>query len=190
MLNMFCPKSKVAFMSKTVSIFVQKVGLSWLQGGFYFSYSGHKYNCWLKIVNHWDKRDHGVMCAGKEIKPGLKLVRMETDISMQTCNLLLRKKLNIGTSIFSFENCCEMKVCPKLWAYFTWKSGWLETGAGTNVGPQNNTYLSAPDITGYHFHNQTNTDKLTGNYSGTLLLFSAFHSGMVAQCENLFMSAL
>ena len=65
---------KAAFMSKTVATFVQKVGLIWImgliwiKGGFYFSYSGHKYNCWHKIVNHWDKRENGVMCTGKEIK--------------------------------------------------------------------------------------------------------------------------
>ena len=65
-----------------------------------------------------------------------------------------------------------------MWAYFTWKSGWLNTSAGTNMGPQNNTYLSAPDIPGYHFHYQSNTNKVTGNYAGTLLLFSVFHSGI------------
>ena len=53
-------------------------------------YSEHKCNCWLKIVNHWDKRDNGVMHTGKEIKSGFKLVRMETDLA--TCKLLLRKK--------------------------------------------------------------------------------------------------
>ena len=58
----------------------------------YFSYSGHRRNCWLKIVNHWDKRDNGVMCTGKEIQSGLKLVRMETDAAAHTCKLPLRKK--------------------------------------------------------------------------------------------------
>ena len=53
--------SKGALMSKTVATFVQKVGLIWLKGGFYFIYSGHKCYCWLKIVNHWDKHDKGVM---------------------------------------------------------------------------------------------------------------------------------
>ena len=48
---------------------------------FYVSYSGHICNCWLKIVNHLDKRDNGVMCTGKEMKSGLKLVRMETDVA-------------------------------------------------------------------------------------------------------------
>ena len=33
----------------------------------------------LKIVNHWNDHDNGVMCTGKEIRSGLKLVRMETD---------------------------------------------------------------------------------------------------------------
>ena len=71
MVNVKYVLPKVTFMSKTVSTFVQKVGLIWLKGGF-FSYLGHKCNCWLKIVNHGDKRDNGVMCTGKEIKSGLK----------------------------------------------------------------------------------------------------------------------
>ena len=54
-------RSKGAIMSKTVATFVQNVGLIWLKGGFYFIYSGHKCNCWLKIVTHWDKHDNGVM---------------------------------------------------------------------------------------------------------------------------------
>ena len=31
------------------------------------------------------------------------------------------------------------------WALFTLKLGWLKTNAGTDVRPQNNMYLSAPD---------------------------------------------
>ena len=72
-------------MCKTVASFVQNLGLIWLNGGV-FSYSGHKCNCWL-------------MCTGKEIRSGLKLVRMETDVATQTCKLLLRKTLNIGISV-------------------------------------------------------------------------------------------
>ena len=48
-------------MSKTVAVLVQTVDLIWGNGGFYFIYSGHKCNCWLKIVDNWDKRDNGVM---------------------------------------------------------------------------------------------------------------------------------
>ena len=81
---------KGAFMSKTVATFVQKVGLIWLKVGFYFSYSGHKWNCWLKIVNHWDKRDNEALLTGKEIESNLKLVRMDTDIATHTCKLLLK----------------------------------------------------------------------------------------------------
>ena len=84
--------SKGAIISKTVATFVQKVGLIWLNGGFYCSYSGHKCNYWLKIVNHWDKCDSGVTCAAKEIKSGLNLVRMETDVVTHKCKLLFRKK--------------------------------------------------------------------------------------------------
>ena len=62
---------KGVFMSKIVATFVQKVGLIWLKGDFLL-YLGHKCNCWSKIVKHWDKRDNDVMCAGKDIKSGLK----------------------------------------------------------------------------------------------------------------------
>ena len=72
---MFCPKVHLA----------KKVA-------FYFSYSGHKRNCWLKIVNQRDKRDNGGMRTGKEIKSDLKLFRMETDVATNTCDLLLRRK--------------------------------------------------------------------------------------------------
>ena len=79
-------------MSKIVPTFVQKVGLLWLKSGFYFSYSRHRRSCWLKIVSHWDKRDNGVLCTGRDIKFGLTLVGMETDVATHTCKLLLRKK--------------------------------------------------------------------------------------------------
>ena len=79
-------------MFKTVSTFVQKVGLIWLKVAFYFSYSGNKCICWFKIVNHWDKRDNGVMCTRKEIKSGLESVRMKTDLAAHTGKLLSRKR--------------------------------------------------------------------------------------------------
>ena len=84
------------------------------------------------------------MCARKEITPGLKLVRKETDVATHTCKLLFRKKAEHWDINISFENFCEIKACPKTWAYFTWKLDWLKTSAGTNMGSQNNTYLSAP----------------------------------------------
>ena len=31
------------------------------------------------------------------------------------------------------------------WALFTLKLGWFKTNAGTNIRPQNNMYLSAPE---------------------------------------------
>ena len=43
------------------------------------------------IVNHWDKPDDGVTCAGKENKASLKLVRMKTDVAMHACKLLFKK---------------------------------------------------------------------------------------------------
>ena len=88
MLNLFCPK--VCYVQNRFHL-CPKSGINLATRWFYFNYSGNKYNCWLKIVNHWDKPDNGVMCAEKEIKPGLKLVRMRTDVASHTCKLLLRK---------------------------------------------------------------------------------------------------
>ena len=80
-------------MSKTVATLVQKVGLIWLKGGFfYFSYSGPTCHCLFKIVDHWDKSGNGVMRTRKETTSGLKLVRMETNVATHTCKLRLRKE--------------------------------------------------------------------------------------------------
>ena len=54
-------------MCNPVATFVKKVSLILLKGGFYFSYSGHICNCRLEIVDHWDKCDNGVMCAGRKL---------------------------------------------------------------------------------------------------------------------------
>ena len=52
---------------------------------------------------------------------------MQTDVATYRCKLLLREKnLNIGISYCSFINFCEIKVCPKTWAYFTLKLGCLK----------------------------------------------------------------
>ena len=57
----------------------------------------------FKFVNQWNKRDNGVICTGKEIKSGLKLVGMETGVAKHTCKLLLRKKnLKIVISVLYF----------------------------------------------------------------------------------------
>ena len=74
------------------------------------------------------------MKAEKEIKSGLKLVRTKTDVATHTCKLFLRKEdehLDNGYQYSSFVNFYEIKVCSKTWAYFTMKSGWLKTSAGT-----------------------------------------------------------
>ena len=58
-------------MSKTVATFVEKLGLTWLKGAFLLllvTQDTYRCNCWLKIVDHWDKRDNSVMCTGEEIK--------------------------------------------------------------------------------------------------------------------------
>ena len=68
-------------MSKTVAIFVEKEGLIWLNSGFLIQLFRTQCNRFLKIVYHWDKSDDGVMCTGKEIKSGLNLIRMETDVA-------------------------------------------------------------------------------------------------------------
>ena len=73
--------------------------------GFYLIYSGHKYNCGLKIANQWDKRHNNITFTWKKVKFGLILVRTETDATTHTCKFLSRnknKKLNIGISIFFF----------------------------------------------------------------------------------------
>ena len=40
----------------------------------------------------------------------------------------------------------ETKVCPKMWAYFAQRAGWLKINVGTNLGPQIYMYLSALGI--------------------------------------------
>ena len=40
----------------------------------------------------------------------------------------------------------ENKVCPKKVGLFQFNVGWFKIKAGTNLGPQNYTYLSAPGI--------------------------------------------
>ena len=84
MLNMFCPR-----VHKIVASFVQKVGLIWPAKRWHFTSVIQDAKV---IVNHWDKPDDGVMCAGKENKAGLKLVQMKTGVATPTCKLLLRKK--------------------------------------------------------------------------------------------------
>ena len=71
MLNMFCPQ--VHLCPKLLPLMSKKwanLAKRWL---FTSAFHGHKCNCWLKIVNHWDERDNGVLYTGKEIKSGLKL---------------------------------------------------------------------------------------------------------------------
>ena len=40
----------------------------------------------------------------------------------------------------------ETKVCPKMWAYFALRAGWLKINVRTNLGPQIYMYLSALGI--------------------------------------------
>ena len=59
----------------------------------------------------------------------------------------LKKPEHWDIECSSCVNFCEikpLKVCPKTWAYFALKLGWFKTNAGTNIGPQNDMYLSAP----------------------------------------------
>ena len=53
----------------------------------------------------------------------------------------VRKKKTLGYQYCSFVSFGEIMSVMQ----FTWKSGWLKTGAGTNMGPQSNMYLSAHD---------------------------------------------
>ena len=80
--------SKSGLILKTVATFVQKGGLIWQQRWHFtsFDHSVHKCDCWLKIVNHWDKRDNSVMCAEKK-KFGLKLLLVETEVAKHKCKL-------------------------------------------------------------------------------------------------------
>ena len=83
-------------MSKTVATFVQNVGLIWLKGGFLLLSVILDTNVIIGLKLLFI-RTNGVMCPGKEIKSGLKLIRIEeTDVATRTC------KLNIGLSIFFF----------------------------------------------------------------------------------------
>ena len=69
---------------KTVATFVKNEDLIWQQGGFFFDYSVHKRDCWLKIVSRWDKHDNIVLCAEKK-KSDLKLLAMETKVATRAC---------------------------------------------------------------------------------------------------------
>ena len=67
-----------------------------------------------------------------------------------TCKLFSRKKTwTLGYQYCSIVNFCEIKFCPKTWAYFTFKLGWLEINVGTKIGPQNNIPIHPwkPDLT-------------------------------------------
>ena len=87
-----------------------------------------------------------VLCTGKEIRSGLKLARMETDLAKHICKLLSRKKqLNIAVSILFFCKFLRSEGLSQKWAYFTLKLYWLKTDVGRNIRPQNNMYLSAPE---------------------------------------------
>ena len=70
--------SKVAFVFQTVAAFVRKWARKWI----------------FKIVNQWDKRDNGIMCAGKEIKSAVKVIRMGTGVEGHTCMQAAFKKKN------------------------------------------------------------------------------------------------
>ena len=59
--------------------------------------------------------------------------------------LFKKKTLTLGYRYYSLVNFCETKVRPKTWAYFTLKLGWPKATAGTNMGKQNDIYLSAPE---------------------------------------------
>ena len=80
------------------------------------------YNCRLKIVNHWDKRDNGVMCTEKEIKSGLKLIRLETDVAAHSCKLL-KKTPDIGISILFFCKFLRNKGLSQKVGLFHLKTG-------------------------------------------------------------------
>ena len=85
MLNMFFPQAHLCPKS------LQPLSKKWLNLAKWWLFISAVQDAGLKIVNHWHKRDNGVLCTGKEIKVGLKLARMETDVATDTCKLLSRK---------------------------------------------------------------------------------------------------
>ena len=138
---------------KTVATFVHQTCLFWLLSGFCFDYSVHRCHFWLKTFNYWNKRDNGGMCSErKRNKCDFKLLRMDTQATTHRCKLFEKKNLTFGYQYCYFINFCEIKVCPKTWAYFTSNLGWLKISSGTNMGPPNNTYLSTPGrLIGFDF---------------------------------------
>ena len=61
-----------------------------------------KVNVRLKLLTTGTNVTTVLVCTRKEIKSGLKLVRMETDVATHTCKLLSRKNLNTGLPILFF----------------------------------------------------------------------------------------
>ena len=93
MLNMLCPKVHFNFVQNRCYL-CPKSGLNLANMWLFASPiqdTKQKCSCWLKIVNHCDKRGNSVMQAGKDIKSGFKKVRMKTDVATHTCKLLLIK---------------------------------------------------------------------------------------------------
>ena len=68
----------------------------------YFDYSVHKCDCWLKIVNHWDKSDNSVLC-GETTDYILFKIASNRDRGINTyMQDSLKKKVDNGRSILLF----------------------------------------------------------------------------------------
>ena len=89
------------------------------------------------------------MCTGKEIKSGLKLVQMETDVATHTSKLLLRKNtLNIVISILFICKFLRNKALSQNVGLFHHEIGLAKTSAETNMGLEGKTNLK-PDNSGF-----------------------------------------
>ena len=60
-----------------------------------------------------------MLCGEKKAESDLRLLRMETEEATHKCKLLSKNTLILGYQCFFYVNFCRIKVCPKMWTYFT-----------------------------------------------------------------------
>ena len=128
MLNMFCPQVHLAkrwLFTSAVQDTNVIVGLKLLTTGTNVTTvfcAQERNKIWFKISSNGNRRQQHIHAS-----------------SFQD------KNLNIAISYCSFCKFLRNEDLSQEWAYFTLKLGWLKTNAGTNIRPQNNMYLSAPE---------------------------------------------
>ena len=84
---------------KTVATLSEMRAYFGIKVAFDFDYPVHKCDPWLKIVNHWDKRDNSVLCADKN-NSGFKVACDKNRSGNAYVQAFLRKKVNTGRLIF------------------------------------------------------------------------------------------